>query len=287
MYASELLSEVIYMEQKKMFVITGCDSGIGKSLCQQLAHKGYYICASYLDSNSFEDSYYVFSFKMDLRIDDDIKAFVSFIKEHCSEGYELIGLINNAAVALGGPIENLPLNMYRESFEINLFGLISLTQLLIPTLIASKGRIYNMGSMAGLVAMPFLSPYVSTKFALEGFTDSLRREMTPFGIKTVLFEPGGISTPIWEKAKKQDISFADQKYMDSLKIFEVKFIDGGLNGCPVDRASEKIVRVIEKKNPKARYIIDDPVLMTKLLAFLPQRILDRVIKKLFKMDYGD
>ena len=141
--------------------------------------------------------------------------------------------------------------------------------------------------MAGRIALPFLSPYVSTKFALEGFSDSLRRELLPFGIKTVLIEPGGIATPIWNKSKKQDTSFVDNKYKKSLNVFKEIFIESGNSGMDVDKATEYILKIINKKNPKDRYIVAENRFTTFLPLLIPRKIIDKLLLKNFKMDYGD
>ena len=127
---------------------------------------------------------------MDLRVPADVEAFIAFVKGLCASGHSLAAVVDNAGVALGGPVEDLPMSLFREVFEINFFGAVRIAQAFIPELVASRGRIVVIGSMAGRVALPFLSPYASSKFALEGFCDSLRRELNPFG---VLDDPGGTS----------------------------------------------------------------------------------------------
>jgi NAD(P)-dependent dehydrogenase (short-subunit alcohol dehydrogenase family) len=199
----------------------------------------------------------------------------------------LSAVVSNAGVALGGPVENLPLDLYRKSFEINFFGAVSIIQALIPELINSKGKICIIGSMAGRIAMPFLSPYASAKFALEGFCDSLRREMNPFGVKTIMIEPAAVATPIWNKAKEQDISFVDEKYMESLRSFQNNFIEGGNEGMTVDKAAVLIADILAQKKPKARYIIAKNMMTLKLILRLPSIVLDKAVKKLFQMNYGD
>ena len=251
-----------------------------------MINNGYYVAISYLEKNPFIKKPNVFAHKMDLHKEKEIKSFVSFIKKLCKQGYLLECLINNAGIAKGGPIENLPMKIFREVFEVNFFGLVSLTQNLIPDLIKTRGKIIIVGSMAGRIALPFLSPYVSTKFALEGFSDSLRRELTPFGIQTVLLEPGGIATPIWKKAKKQDASFVDKKYLKSLKEYEKKFIEPNNFSMNPDKAAAQILKIIVKKNPKPRYIIADNRFITYLPILIPTRLFDKLVNKLYSMDYG-
>ena len=273
--------------RKGIIVITGCDSGIGKGLVEELAKRGYTIVQSYLETNNFENHQDIYSIKLDLRIEKDIEEFCEFLKDLLEQGNKLEGVIANAGVALGGPIENMPINIFRETYEVNFFGVIKVIQCLIPELIRDKGKIMVHGSMAGKVAVPFLSPYASSKFALEGFVDSLRREMLPFGVKTILLETAAVATPIWNKYQKQDITFVQEKYMKSLIEFRDKFIEGGNKGMAIAKAANMIADIFQKKQPKARYIVASNRLTSKMLTMIPNSLLDKILLKLFKMDYGD
>lgn len=274
-------------EVKGLVVITGCDSGIGKSLAQRLARQGYKVVISYLHENHFENNPQIVAQKMDLENKADVKAFCEVVKLLCQENLPLSAVVTNAGVALGGPVENVPLDLYRKSFEINFFGAVAIIQALIPELIKSKGKICIIGSMAGKIAMPFLSPYAASKFALEGFCDSLRREMNPFGVKTIMIEPAAVATPIWNRAKEQDISFVAEKYMESLLTFQNNFIEGGNEGMPVEKATALIADILAQKKPKDRYIIAKNMLTLKLALRLPSIFLDKAVKKMFQMNYGD
>lgn len=274
-------------KSRGLVVITGCDSGVGKSLVPVLIQMRYKIIISFLDQNPFENEPNVYSRKMDFRKPEEVVDFCHYIKELCGSGKKLEAVFANAGVALGGPIENLPMSVYRECFEINFFGAVEIIQALIPELIRDQGKIMIHGSMAGRVALPFLSPYVSTKFALEGFCDSLRREMNPFGVKTILLESAAIATPIWNKAKNQDISFADEKYLKSLYSFRDKFIEGGNSGMDMEIAALKIAGILGKKNPKARYIIAKNKTGSKLLLLIPSIVLDKAVIKMYNMYYGN
>lgn len=274
-------------KSRGLVVITGCDSGVGKSLVLVLLQMGYTIILSYLDQNPFENEPRVYSRKMDLRKPEEVVGFCHYAKELCQSGEKLEAVIANAGVALGGSIENIPMSVYRECFEINFFGAVAVIQALIPELIRDQGKIMIHGSMAGRIALPFLSPYASTKFALEGFCDSLRREMNPFGIKTILLESAAIATPIWNKAKNQDISFVDEKYLKSLYRFRDKFIEGGNSGMDITLAALKIAEILDKKNPKSRYVIAKNKTGSKLLIMVPSFFLDKAVVKMYEMDYGD
>ncbi|MHC1721087.1 MAG: SDR family NAD(P)-dependent oxidoreductase [Clostridiaceae bacterium] len=276
------------MKQKdnKLIVITGCDSGIGKSLASVFLKLGYSVALSYLDQNHFEGEPNAYAQKMDLLKPDEVEEFCAYVKNICEEGISLQAVVTNSGIALGGPVENIPMDFYRKSFEVNFFGAVQVIKAFIPELIRNKGRIMIIGSMAGKVALPYMSAYASTKFALEGFCDSLRREMNPFGIKTIIVEHGGIATPIWNKAKSQDVSFVDEKYLESLNKFRENFLEAGNHGMDVELAAYDTAKALISKKPKARYIIAGNRLVSKIESITPDVIIDMAVKKMFKMDYG-
>jgi NAD(P)-dependent dehydrogenase (short-subunit alcohol dehydrogenase family) len=267
--------------------ITGCDSGIGASLARIFTDTGYTVIISYLDRNPFEGRPNVIAGRLDLRDEGQIISFAALVEKYCRGENSLDFFINNAGVALGGPFENIPLDVYRAVFEINFFGLVSLTRKIIPCLIKSRGRLVINGSMAGRIALPFLSPYTASKYALEGWCDSIRRELNPFGIRTILLEPGGIATPIWNKALEQDSSFADQKYSASLLKFRENFIMAGNKGMNTDKAAAQIYRFITRKKPGARYIVADSRLLSFMETLMPDSLLDALVMKMFSMYYGN
>lgn len=270
----------------KLAVITGCDSGIGKSLVPLFIEAGYRAIISFLEHNPFKAYPDIISQKLDLCNVAEIDDFVSLIKHMEHQGNSLDYVVNNAGIALGGPMENLPIPIYRKVMEVNFFGLITLTQKILPGLIKSRGRLVINGSMAGRIALPFLSPYTASKFAIEGWCDSIRRELNPFGIKTILVEPGGIATPIWEKALEQDSSFVDRTYAKSIEAFREKFIRSGTRGMDTDKAAAMIFRYITRRRPKHRYIIAGNRLLSYLETLLPGKILDVFLMKIFSMNYG-
>jgi NAD(P)-dependent dehydrogenase (short-subunit alcohol dehydrogenase family) len=270
----------------KIAAITGCDSGIGKSLVRCFTAAGYTAVISYLGENPFNGMPGVIAQKMDLRDEGQIASFASLVGRSCGDGNSLDFFINNAGVAMGGPFENIPMEIYRNVFEVNFFGLVSVTRKILPCLIKSRGRLVVIGSLAGRVALPFLSPYTSSKFALEGWCDSIRRELNPLGVRTILLEPGGVATPIWNKALEQDSSFADKKYDESLRLFRENFIAGGNSGMDTERAAARMFRLVVKKSPKARYIVSGNRLLSYIETLIPDAILDILVKKMFSMHYG-
>lgn len=272
--------------KKDLYIITGCDSGIGKACAELLMSEGRSVAVSYLDKDPFSGEPLCRSFRADMTGEGDVGKFAKNIHKLCYTEYSLRCLFLNAGIALGGPVENLALTVFRRVMEVNFFSYVSLIQKLIPLLRESRGMIMIHGSLAGRIAMPFLSPYSSSKFALEGFTDSLRRELNPFGIKTVLIEPAAVATPIWTKALEADRSFVSDVYMDSVSAFMENFVAGGARGMPVEKAAADIVRIMNLRNPSSRYVITGTPFNSFLQKILPDRVIDRLVRKFFRMNYG-
>lgn len=273
--------------ESKLIVVTGCDSGIGKSLAEVLLKRGYSVAVSYLDENHFEEDSNAYPRRMDAMNLEEVEAFCSYVKELCSSGMKLEAVVMNAGIAITGPVENLPMDFYRKCMEINFFAPVRMIKEFIPEIIRNRGRIMLIGSFAGKIALPFLSAYASSKYAAEAFCDSQRRELNPFGVKTILMEPRAVATTIWDKGKAQDISFVDEKYRACLIRERDSFVKGGNSGVDVDIAAFDISRILFAKNPRPRYIIAKNLAASKFLLIVPDRILDKAIEKVFHMDYGN
>lgn len=270
---------------KELVVITGCDSGIGMACAGILIKQGREVVLSYVESNPFKNEPLCHAYRMDLGNEKDIDKFAESIKRLCKKGYSLSCLFSNSGIALGGPVENTPLAVFRSVFEVNYFGHVSVIQKLIPLIKESRGMIMIHGSLAGKVALPFLAPYASSKHALEGLADSLRRELKPFGVRTVLIESAAIATPIWIKGKNSDRSYIDDVYMESIKLFDKNFIDAGGRGMPAGRAAAEIVKIMDKKNPRPRYIVSGTKAGSYIESKLPAALMDRILAKVFGMNY--
>lgn len=152
-----------------------------------------------------------------------IQAAVEQVRTALGEEDNLVGLVNNAGVAVAGPLMHLPVAELRQQFEVNLFGLVAVTQAFLPLLGARPdttvmpGRIINLSSVSGRIAYPFMGPYAASKHALEGLSDSLRHELI-YGIDVILIEPGSVRTPIWDKAEQLDINrYANTDYVADLR----------------------------------------------------------------------
>lgn len=271
--------------EKELVVITGTDTGIGRSLAGLFASKGFSVAASWLNT---PPGGVFFHKKADLRSEADIAAFAEEVKQFCAEGFRLRALIENAGMVLSAPVENMPLPALREVFEVNFFSVYSLAQKLIPLCIRDRSALFIVGSLAGRIGLPFFSPYVSSKFAVEGLVESLRREMRPFGVRTVLFEPGAVATPIWNNSwsriRQELFPSISPKYREVFETAGNRFVSGGNAGMPSEKAAEFIYEVFLKKKPRARYLLSKKPWFDRLETLIPTGLMDALISKLFRMD---
>ncbi|MFZ1980357.1 MAG: SDR family oxidoreductase, partial [Smithella sp.] len=192
----------LMMNNKKSVLITGASSGIGFATAEYLAAQGFHVYAGARDLSTLEGlskNLNITHVKLDVTNTADIIE-VKRIMEEKDTG--LFGLVNNAGIAKAGALMDVSVEDLRTQFEVNLFGVHQITQAMFPLLLKTKGRIVMMSSDSGFFATPFFGPYCSSKFALEGYSDSLRREITPYGMKVIIIEPGRITTPIWNKGEK-------------------------------------------------------------------------------------
>jgi len=199
----------------KAVLITGCDSGFGKALTQQLASKGISVFAACLTEQGKNDLgkvKNVQAFQMDVTKDESVKAGVEFVTKNL-KGQVLWGVVNNAGVLRGGVLELSSLKDFNLQLDVNVVGMARVCQQFLPLLRHSKGRIVNISSVAGRFAFPGTCGYSASKFAVQGFSDSLRRELAVWGVKVVIVEPGVMRTPLW------DVPFNQEKMREDLKAF--------------------------------------------------------------------
>ncbi|KXY34498.1 short-chain dehydrogenase [Bacillus cereus] len=277
---------------KKIAIITGASSGFGLLTTLELAKKDYFVIAT---MRNLEKQIDLISQATKLDLQQNIKVQQLDVTDQSSiHNFQLFLneinridiLINNAGYANGGFIEEIPVEEYRKQFETNLFGAISITQLVLPYMRKQKsGKIINISSISGQVGFPGLSPYVSSKYALEGWSESLRLEVKPFGIDVALLEPGSYNTNIWEVGKQlaenqSDTTSPYKEYMDKIQ----KHINNGNDtlGNPMDVAN-KIVEIAEARRTTLRYPIGKGV---KFMIFakkvLPWRLWEFLVLRSFK-----
>jgi NAD(P)-dependent dehydrogenase (short-subunit alcohol dehydrogenase family) len=191
----------------------------------------------------------------------------------------LKGLVNNAGLAVGGPLEFLSLANLRQQLEINVIGQIAVTQTFLPLLRQGRGRVINMSSISGRIAMPFLGPYAASKFALEALTDSLRLELQPWGIEVISIQPGAIATPIWNKSishaeemLKHSPAQATLLYGARLDKLRQTILKRAGQGIPAGEVAKVVAQALLTERPKTRYLVGRNAKFGALLIkFLPDR----------------
>jgi NAD(P)-dependent dehydrogenase (short-subunit alcohol dehydrogenase family) len=276
-------------------VVTGASTGIGRATALYLDRKGYSVFAGVRkqkDAESLEadGSDRITPITIDVTNERSIKTAEHRVGRSIGkEGFA--GLVNNAGVGFGGPVEYIPLDDYRQSFEVNFFGQIAVTQAFLPHLRRARGTIVNITSIGGRIASPFMSPYNGTKFALEALSDSLRNELRPWGIDVVAIEPGSIATPIWDKAgdraAEMQASMPDEArrlYGAQIERFGNALQDTASKGIPPERVAQVIHKAIRLDNPKARYLVGtDAKVGARLNSLLTDRGFDRFVARRMKL----
>ncbi len=275
-------------------VITGVSTGIGLSAAEILCESGYKVFGSV---RKIEDAKYLSSkysnFKpliFDVRDESAIQDSVDYVKSELSNEDKLVGLVNNSGIALGGPFKYLNTDIFRKQLEVNVLGVVSVTLKFLDLLGAYKGskhqgKIIMISSVSGHRAYPYMAPYSASKFALEGMSDSLRRELMMYGVDVVLIEPGPVQSEIWNKApKKEDNPFIGTDYEESLKTFYEQVIEKAKDPLPASVIGNAIKDIIENPTPKTRYVYTkDKFKEFTIPGILPDRTLDRLMAKRLKI----
>ena len=273
----------------KSVLITGVSTGIGKSCAQILSFNNYKVFGTVRneeDANTLKKE--LGKQFTPIIMDVTNKESIDSAKELIENKIEKLDvLINNAGIALGGPIKYIDTDMFRKQFEVNLFGVISVTKAFLELLGASEennhqGKIIMISSISGKRSYPFVSPYVASKHALEGFSDCIRKELMLYGVDVILIEPGPIKTAIWDKAPPpNDNPFSKTEYNIILKKFYNAVIEQGKLGLKTEIVSQKIKKIIEMKRPKTRYVITGQKLINYTLPnILPDRWFDKLTAKM-------
>jgi len=275
----------------KHVVITGTSSGIGYDAARELVAQGYHVFGSVRKAADGErvrrqlgEQFTPLLF--DVTEHEAVKAAAAQVKEVIGDR-GLAGLVNNAGMAVPGPLMHLPLDDFRYQLEVNVVGTLAVTQAFLPLLGARKdmphapGRIVNISSVSGRIAYPFIGPYAASKHALEAMSDALRRELMIYGIDVIVVAPGSVQTPIWDKAGELDAGlYANTDYGSILQKMQKVFVRQGQTGIPVEKVSQIILKALESEWPKTRYVLARKWFTGWFLPrWLPDRRLDRIIAR--------
>jgi len=217
--------------------------------------------------------------------DEAAAAAGAKIVEEALAGATLFGLVNNAGIAVPGPLLYLKVEDFRHQLAVNLTGQLIVTQAFAPLLGADRehkgapGRIVMISSVGGKNALPFVGPYAASKFALEGLSESLRRELIVFGIDVIVVAPGAVATPIWDKSDVDVTPYANTPYASALDKMKAYMISLGHKGLPPERIGEAVKTALTTARPKTRYTVAPNPVQQLMSAVLPKRAVDNLIAR--------
>jgi NAD(P)-dependent dehydrogenase (short-subunit alcohol dehydrogenase family) len=272
----------------KSAVVTGASTGIGWGCVEVLTAKGFHVFGSVRKEADAERLKAEFGQQFtpllfDLTDAAAVRGGADRVAAVLGNA-TLAGLVNNAGIAVAGPLLHLDIDELRHQLEVNVTGQLIVTQAFAPLLGADgsrsgePGRIVMITSVGGRNANPFMGPYNASKFALEGLSESLRRELMIFGINVVVVAPGAVATPIWDKAEQLDISrYAYTPYAAALDKLKSYMLELGRKGFPPEKIGEAVYRALTAKNPKVRYTVSPDPLQNLMVTMLPKRLVDRMI----------
>jgi NAD(P)-dependent dehydrogenase (short-subunit alcohol dehydrogenase family) len=270
-------------------VITGASTGIGAACALDCAGRGMTVFAGVRDPRAGEvlaakGGSLLIPITLDVTDERSITRSVEVVQRVIGEG-GLGGLVNNAGIVIGSPLEVIPLPQLRKQLEVNVIGQIAVTQAFLPLLRRGRGRIVNMGSIAGRATIPLLGPYSASKFALEALTDALRMELQPWGIQVSIIEPGAIATPIWEKSAKEagDLEALVSKEAKALygeAVIQIRkaIAQAAQRAIPPEAVVRAVHHALTASRPHTRYLVgSDAKLRAWMVKWLPDRVQDRVL----------
>jgi NAD(P)-dependent dehydrogenase (short-subunit alcohol dehydrogenase family) len=272
-------------------LITGASTGIGRATALRLDAAGWQVFAGVRreeDAVSLraDSSGHLTPLMLDVTDARQISAAAEVVNERVgSKGLD--ALVNNAGIAVPGPLETLAVDDFRRQMEINLTGQLAVTQALLPPVRTARGRIVFTSSIGGRIAFPMFGAYHASKFALEAVGDVFRQELRPWGIKVIVIEPGSIATQIWDRGDAEVDAVGERAREDHAELYG-ETIDAyrrlarktGARGIPPEKVAARIERVLTTRRPRTRYLVGADAKGQALLArLLPDRLLDWVISR--------
>jgi NAD(P)-dependent dehydrogenase (short-subunit alcohol dehydrogenase family) len=271
-------------------VITGASTGIGWATAKLLLQRGFRVFGSVrkqADADRLRGEFGANFIPLLFDVTNEAAVLAAAREVRAALGGEtLFGLVNNAGVAVAGSVLELAADEFRRQMDVNVIGPIISTQAFgpllgsDPSLKGPRGRIVMISSVAGKNGNPLVSAYSASKFAIEGLSESLRREMMLFGIDVIIIAPGAVKTPIWSKAEEVDISaYKNSPFFPALERIRKFMLQLGETGLPAERIAEAIADALTSASPKVRYQITPDPMRHLMTAVLPKRMVDRIIAK--------
>jgi NAD(P)-dependent dehydrogenase (short-subunit alcohol dehydrogenase family) len=276
----------------KSFLVTGASTGIGEACALHLDQHGHRVYAGVRkeadgDRLAARSSDRLEPVSLDVTDESQVEAVAKRLGSDLGNA-GLAGVVNNAGIAVGGPLEFLPLDEWRRQFEVNVVGQVAVTKAVLPLIRRARGRIVFVGSLSGRVATPLMGPYAASKFAVEAIGETLRHELRQFGVKTIVVEPGAIATAIWDKgrASVDELEAELPPEAEALYGEHIEGIKAGIemqdrNGIAPVKVAEVVSKALLSDRPRARYLVGRDAAAAGLLSRLaPDSVKDFVVAKL-------
>ena len=281
----------------RAIVITGASTGIGAACALHLDRLGFIVFAGVRkpeDGQALQKttSDRLVPILVDVTDQPSIQRSLAIVSERCGSN-GLYGLVNNAGIAVPAPLEAIPLADFRRQLEVNVIGQLAVTQAFLPLIRQARGRIVNMGSIAGRSTIPMMGAYSASKFALEAMTDALRLEVQPWGIQVSIIEPGAITTPIWTKsaedaAEREAVMGRDLRRLYEPTVAAVRKVvdEAAKRAIPADVVAKAVEQALTAPVPKTRYLVGtDAKIRAFIGQILPDRIMDRLLTAVLKLPH--
>jgi NAD(P)-dependent dehydrogenase (short-subunit alcohol dehydrogenase family) len=273
-------------------VITGASSGIGRATALHLDRLGFRVFAGVRrepDAASLrrEASPRLLPLLCDVTDAASLQAAAKSVTAELG-GAGLAGLVANAGIGLGGPLEFVPLDDLRHQLEVNVVGVVATLQAFLPLVRNARGRVVIVGSDSGRLAAPFAGPYAASKFAVEAIADALRLELAPFGVQVALIEPGAVATTIWDKTQR----YADEAlarlpeaaqrlYAEGIASVRERLAERARDAAPPEGCARAIERALTARRAPTRTLVGTDAKIVGLVArFLPDRLRDRLVTRI-------
>ncbi len=273
----------------KPILVTGSSSGIGQACALRLARAGHLVFAGVRDESDGKrlqnaDSGRVVPVTLDVTDQDQIDALAERITDEVGE---LGGVVNNAGIALGGPLEYLPIDVWRDQLEVNVFGQVAVTRAMLPLIREGGGRIVFIGSIGGKVATMMMGPYNASKFAIEAIGASLRQELRPWGIGVSVVEPGAIKTEIWGKGRETADRLEKELPVEGIDRYgpQIASIRKGIDmqdrlGIGPEKVAVVVEHALRSSRPKHRYLVGkDARIQSAMVRLLSDRAREAIVRQ--------
>lgn len=266
-------------------IVTGASTGIGRAMVENFANNGVLVFAAVRDLSTVAQHPLVTPVRLDVTSSQEALEAAEVVRASLG-GARLRGIVNNAGIAVGGPLEFLDLDELRRQLEVNVIGQLAVTQAFLPLLREhDKGRIVFTSSIGGRVAAPFIGPYAASKHALNGMAESLRRELLPWRIGVSVLAPATVATPIWDKADHDIDQIVDAlpptaiaRYGTVIESMRRISRQAGASGIPASKVAEAAHHAVFARRAKAEYIIGrEARIMATAANLLPFRTFDKAV----------